>query len=68
MEWYKTSEHPPPQNIDILGLSSEGRFKVVNMRNGKFDTFWEIVKWAHLPTVSKDDFTTDGTKKKQRIK
>ena len=59
MKWYKVKDNPPPEHIDILGLSRSGRFKVIQMKDGKFNTLWEIVQWAHLPTVSKDTNVAD---------
>lgn len=46
MEWFKVSEVPPPENMDILGFTDEKRFKTFRSYKGKFDTYQTIVWWA----------------------
>jgi hypothetical protein len=68
MEWFKVSENPPPENMDILGFTEEKRFKTFRSYKGKFDTYQTIVWWAIPDLPPEDEEVVEEPKKRGRKK
>ena len=64
-EWFKVSENPPPENMDLLGCTSEGHYKVVRSCRGRFDTYLNIVWWTIPVAPALDEIMEEQPKKRR---